>query len=113
MLSLLTERAALGGGASPLPPARRLAVRRWELLLDSMGASGAVNMAIDAGLLALAERTGRAFLRLYRFDPPCLAFGRNEPRTGYDRAAIARLGVGGLRRPTGGRAVWREHELTY
>src|SRR5260370_37507043 len=113
MRSLLIERVAPGGRASPLPPARRLAVRRWELLLDSMGASGAVNMAIDAGLLALAERTGRAFLRLYRFDPPCLSFGRNEPVTGYDRAAIARLGVGVVRRPTGGRAVWHEHEVTY
>jgi lipoate-protein ligase A len=113
MRSLLTERAAPGGRASPLPPARRLAVRRWELLLDSMGSSGAVNMAIDAGLLALAERTGRAFLRLYRFDPPCLSFGRNEPVTGYDRAAIARLGVDVVRRPTGGRAVWHEHEVTY
>jgi len=113
MRLLLTERAAPGGRASPLPPARRLAVRRWELLLDSMGASGAVNMAIDAGLLALAERTGRAFVRLYRFDPPCLSFGRNEPATGYDRAAIARLGMDIVRRPTGGRAVWHEHEVTY
>ncbi len=113
MRLLLTERAAPGGRASPLPPACRLAVRRWELLLDSMGASGAVNMAIDAGLLALAERTGRAFLRLYRFDPPCLSFGRNEPATAYDRAAITRLGVDVVRRPTGGRAVWHEHEVTY
>jgi lipoate-protein ligase A len=113
MRSLLTERTAPAGRASPLPPARRLAARRWELLLDPTGASGAVNMAIDAGLLALAERTGRAFLRLYRFDPPCLSFGRNEPVTGYDRSAITRLGVDVVRRPTGGRAVWHEHELTY
>jgi lipoate-protein ligase A len=113
MRSLLTERAAPGGRASPLPPARRLAARRWELVLDSTGASGAVNMAVDVGLLALAERTGRAFLRLYRFNPPCLSFGRNEPVTGYDRAAIARLGVDVVRRPTGGRAVWHEHEVTY
>lgn len=70
-------------------------------------------MAIDAGLLALAARTGRAFLRLYRFDPPCLSFGRNEPVAGYDRAAIARLGLDVVRRPTGGRAVWHEHAVTY
>jgi lipoate-protein ligase A len=113
MRSLLTERAAPGSHASPFPPARQLAVRRWELLLDPTGASGADNMAIDAGLLALAERTGRAFLRLYRFDPPCLSFGRNEPVAGYDRAAIARLGVDVVRRPTGGRAVWHDHEVTY
>ncbi len=113
MRSLLTERAAPGGRASHLQPAPRPTAQRWELLLDPRGASGAVNMAIDAGLLALATHTGRAFLRLYHFDPPCLSFGRNEPARGYDRAAIARLGVDVVRRPTGGRVVWHEHEVTY
>ena len=84
-----------------------------ELLLDPAGRSGAANMAIDAGLLAEAARTGRAVLRLYRFDPPCLSLGRNEPTARYDRAAIARRGVDVVRRPTGGRAVWHEHEVTY
>lgn len=71
-------------------------------------------MALDTALLAEALRCGRAFLRLYRFDPPCLSFGRHEPaRSRYDRAAIARLGLDVVRRPTGGRAVWHEHEVTY
>jgi lipoate-protein ligase A len=111
MPSLLTERPA--PRSAPRPAALRLAAQRWELLLDPTGASGADNMATDAGLLAVADRTGRGFLRLYRFDPPCLSFGRNEPAAGYDRAAIARLGVDVVRRPTGGRAVWHEHEVTY
>jgi lipoate-protein ligase A len=111
MPSLLTERPA--PRSAPRPAALRLAAQRWELLLDPTGGSGAVNMAIDAGLLALAERTGRGFLRLYRFDPPCLSFGRNEPAAGYDRAAITRLGVDVVRRPSGGRVVWHEHEITY
>jgi lipoate-protein ligase A len=84
-----------------------------ELLLDPAGRSGAANMAIDAGLLAEAARTGRAFLRLYRFDPPCLSLGRNEPAAHYDRAAIAQRGLDVVRRPTGGRAVWHEYEVTY
>ncbi len=41
----------------------------WELMLDPAGRSGAANMTIDADLLAETARTGRAFLRLYRFDP--------------------------------------------
>jgi len=87
---------------------------QWHLMLDPAGRSGPENMAIDAELLAEASRTGRAFLRLYRFDPPCLSFGRHEPaRDRYDRAAIARLGIDVVRRPTGGRAVWHEHEVTY
>src|SRR5881628_5304 len=86
----------------------------WELMLDPAGRSGAANMAMDADLLAEAARTGRAFLRLYRFEPPCLSLGRNEPAAAcYDRAAIARRGLDVVRRPTGGRAVWHEHEVTY
>jgi len=86
----------------------------FQLSIDSAGRSGAQNMALDSALLAEVNRTGRAFLRLYRFDPPCLSFGRHEPaRSRYDRAAIARLGIDVVRRPTGGRAVWHEHEVTY
>ena len=52
---------------------------------------------------------GRPTLRLYRWSPPCLSFGRNEPaRTRYDRAAIERRGLDVVRRPTGGRAVWHD-----
>ncbi|HYK83618.1 MAG TPA: hypothetical protein VEU55_10795 [Gemmatimonadales bacterium] len=76
--------------------------------------AGADNMALDLSLLAEAARGGQALLRLYRFDPPCLSFGRHEPaQARYDRAAIVRLGIDVVRRPTGGRAVWHEHEVTY
>ncbi len=71
-------------------------------------------MAIDESLLIEADRSGGAFLRLYRFTPPCLSFGRNEPALArYDRAAIEQRGLDVVRRPTGGRAVWHEHEVTY
>ena len=70
-------------------------------------------MATDEALLLEADRTGDAFLRLYRWDPPCLSFGRNEPASRYDRALIERRGIAVVRRPTGGRAVWHEHEVTY
>ena len=84
------------------------------MLVDAAGRAGAENMAIDEALLCEADHSGRAFLRLYRWSPPCLSFGRHEPAiTRYDRAAIARLGIDVVRRPTGGRAVWHEHEVTY
>jgi lipoate-protein ligase A len=71
-------------------------------------------MAVDEALLLAADRTGAAFLRLYHWTPPALSFGRNEPALRrYDRAAIERLGLAVVRRPTGGRAVWHEHEVTY
>ncbi len=103
-------RAGLGGRRDP--PTRPSAPP-WQLLLEPRGRSGPENMAVDVALLERADRMGEAFLRLYRFDPACLSLGRNEAAGGYDRAAIARRGVDVVRRPTGGAAVWHEHELTY
>lgn len=91
-----------------------ISVMDWELILDSAGRPGALNMAMDDALLALSMTTGRAVLRLYRWSPPCLSFGRNEPAlTRYDRAEIERRGWDVVRRPTGGRAVWHGDEVTY
>ncbi len=86
----------------------------WRLLLDPAGHPGSWNMAVDEDLLLEADRTGAAYLRLYRWDPPCLSFGRNEPALArYDRSRVEALGLDVVRRPTGGRAVWHEHEVTY
>src|SRR6266699_3475813 len=84
-----------------------------QVPLDAAGRPGAENMAIDATLLDRANDTGVSFLRLYRFDPPCLSLGRNEPAARYNHTEIARRGLDAVRRPTGGRAVWHEHEVTY
>ncbi len=87
---------------------------RWTLLLDPAGRPGWHNMAVDQALLDLAAGEGRAFLRIYRWEPYCLSFGRNEPALKrYDRAAIERQGLDTVRRPTGGRAVWHADEVTY
>lgn len=85
----------------------------WYLWLDQPR-PGFLNMAIDETLLRLAEADGAGFLRLYAWAPPCLSFGRHEPalrRYRRDRIAARRIDV--VRRPTGGRAVWHNVELTY
>jgi lipoate-protein ligase A len=70
-------------------------------------------MAIDRALLERARR-GEWWLRLYRWAPHCLSFGRHEPALRrYDRSRIGALGLDVVRRPTGGRAVWHADELTY
>jgi lipoate-protein ligase A len=70
-------------------------------------------MAVDEALMAGARR-GRVTLRLYRWDPPCLSFGRNQRARGrYDVRAAADRGIEIVRRPTGGRAVFHHRELTY
>jgi lipoate-protein ligase A len=71
-------------------------------------------MAIDQALLERAGKNGERWLRLYRWQPHCLSFGRHEPATRrYDAARIAERGLDTVRRPTGGRAVWHGQELTY
>ncbi len=87
---------------------------RWFLIEESTGRRGAENMWVDDALLRRAAEEGVGFLRLYRWAPACLSFGRNEPATRrYDRAAIAARGLDTVRRPTGGRAVWHDTEVTY
>lgn len=87
---------------------------RWTLITDRVGRPGWRQMAIDQALLDRAERTGEGVVRLYRWSPWCLSFGRHEPALRrYDRVAITRLGLDTVRRPTGGRAVWHARELTY
>ncbi len=85
----------------------------WEYAIESVGLAGALNMATDAWLLRNAT-AGVGRLRLYRWDPPCLSFGRNEPALRrYGRDAVAQRDIATVRRPTGGRAVWHDQELTY
>jgi lipoyl(octanoyl) transferase len=85
----------------------------WRLLLDLDGRPGWQNMAIDQALLARAGR-GERWLRLYRWAPHCLSFGRHEPALRrYDRKRIEARRLPVVRRPTGGRAVWHAEELTY
>lgn len=82
--------------------------------MDDVPRPGFLNMAIDETLLRLAEADGAGILRLYRWGPACLSFGRHEPaRRRYRRDLIAERALDVVRRPTGGRAVWHDAELTY
>jgi lipoyl(octanoyl) transferase len=88
--------------------------RVWHYWPDTAARTGPANMAVDQALLELAGEEGLAVLRVYRWEPHTLSFGRNEPaKRRYDRDAIAREEIPTVRRPTGGRAVWHARELTY
>ncbi|HEX6373626.1 MAG TPA: lipoate--protein ligase family protein [Longimicrobium sp.] len=91
------------------PAARR---PRWRLV-DTPPAPGAWNMAVDEALADGVRDGGPPVLRVYRWSPPCLSLGRNQPSDGYDREAIRTRGIDVVRRPTGGRAVLHHRELTY
>ena len=71
-------------------------------------------MATDAALLESVGTGAPPALRLYRWSPACLSFGRNQPARGlYDRARARELGIDLVRRPTGGLAVLHDDEVTY
>jgi lipoate-protein ligase A len=71
-------------------------------------------MALDEALLEAVREGAPPALRFYRWSPPCLSLGRNQPAAGlYDPDRITALGLDVVRRPTGGRAVLHHRELTY
>ena len=85
----------------------------WSVVVDG-ATDGATNMATDAAMLEAAESTGALLIRLYGWDPATLSFGRHEPALRrYDIAELKRRGLATVRRPTGGRAVWHDREVTY
>jgi lipoate-protein ligase A len=71
-------------------------------------------MAIDQALFESVQDGAPPVLRLYRWDPACLSFGRNQRTLGiYDAMAARVRGIDVVRRPTGGLAVLHDGELTY
>ena len=87
---------------------------RFRFLVDEPK-EGAFNMAVDEALfLSASEPSGLASVRLYGFDPPTVSFGyRQTLEDAVDVASCRELGVEWVKRPTGGRALLHQHELTY
>jgi len=86
----------------------------WRLILSGY-LSGAMNMALDDALLqAVANGRSLPVLRLYRWRPAALTLGYAQTlAAGIDLASCRAAGVDIVRRPTGGRAVLHDHEVTY
>ncbi len=91
--------------------------RTWRLLVTEP-ADGATNMAVDEALWRGRQAgTSPPTLRFFAWAPPTVSLGYGQPLDGsVDVAACRRLGVGLVRRPTGGSAIYHdgpERELTY
>ncbi len=86
----------------------------WRLIPDDAD-DGFTNMAIDEAILeACIAGDVPPTVRFYRWQPPCLSIGYFQ-RAGreVDLAGCRSLGVDWVRRPTGGRAILHDRELTY
>jgi lipoyl(octanoyl) transferase len=80
--------------------------------------SGAANMALDEALLtSRLGKFGPPTIRFFAWRPPTISLGYGQPLDGrIDLDEAARLGIGLVRRPTGGSAILHEGpdlELTY
>ncbi|HXM53387.1 MAG TPA: lipoate--protein ligase family protein [Candidatus Binatus sp.] len=85
----------------------------WRLLVDAP-AGGAWNMAVDEVLLdGVAAGAAAPTLRFYGWSPACLSLGYFQPFDVVDLEGCRALGVDVVRRPTGGRAILHDCELTY
>ena len=85
----------------------------WRLLLDPP-AEGAWNMAVDEVLLdGIAAGSAPPTLRFYTWTPACLSLGYFQPFSVVNVEGCRGLGIDIVRRPTGGRAILHDRELTY
>ena len=94
-----------------------MTARDWRFL-QTEAVDGATNMAIDEALWR-SRQSGQASptLRFFAWDPPTVSLGYGQALDDHvDVAACRAFGVGLVRRPTGGSAIYHdgpERELTY
>ncbi len=87
----------------------------WDLILDG-AIDGVSNMAIDAALLDEVNESpdAKTIVRFYSWIRPTLSLGRNQKiEKAVDVEYCGGHGIAVVHRPTGGRAVLHDDELTY
>ncbi|MGM0652585.1 MAG: lipoate--protein ligase family protein [Bacillota bacterium] len=87
---------------------------QWRLILDPP-LTGRENMEKDLELMVDVSRgDSPPILRLYRWSTPAVSLGYfQDQEEVVDLKACREAGIDIVRRPTGGRAVLHDHELTY
>lgn len=86
----------------------------WRFI-DTGNSSPSFNMALDEALLDWhSEGKIPPVIRFYGWEPATLSIGYfQKVEKEIDLEAVKAHGLGFVRRPTGGRGVLHEHELTY
>jgi len=87
---------------------------KWRLIKDGYH-NGFMNMAIDEAIM-IAHREGLVSptIRFYQWSPPAVSLGYfQDLKKEIDIDACQDMGIDIVRRPTGGKAVLHDKELTY
>jgi lipoate-protein ligase A len=84
----------------------------WRLIEEVEG-DGAWNMAVDEAIFNMFPILKMPTLRLYTWSPPAVSIGRLQRACKINLEECERRGIDLIRRPTGGRAVLHQNELTY
>jgi len=92
---------------------RREGSERWRIILDGK-ADGPTNMGVDQAIFRSVEIGASApTLRFYGWDPPAVSLGRSQRPDLLDLEKCCELGIGVVCRPTGGKAVFHDRDVTY
>jgi lipoyl(octanoyl) transferase len=85
----------------------------WRLI-DSGEDRAYYNMALDEAIAAYVRKgSAPPTLRLYGWDRPSLTLGCFQKASDIDASYCRSTGIPVVRRPTGGRAILHDRELTY
>ena len=89
-------------------------MQKWRVIKNKT-ANGAMNMAIDEAIMtSYKEGKCKPTLRFYTWKPSCLSIGYFQNlQKEVDLDKCRELNIDVVRRPTGGRAVLHQNELTY
>ncbi len=74
---------------------------------------GATHMALDSAILQNPSQVEVPTVRVYQWNPPCISLGYHQKPEELDLSYCRMQGVEVVSRPTGGKAVFHEGELTY
>jgi len=88
---------------------------QWDLIIDGPQ-DGTANMAVDAALLDEVENSEapKTIVRFYQWIRPTISLGRNQKlESAVDQNYCSQHSIDVVHRPTGGRAVLHDDELTY
>ena len=86
------------------------ALNNWRLLSEG-SSSGANNMALDYAFTQVHHESN--ILRLYGWHPRAISIGFHQSTNIVDINKCKNEGIDLVRRPTGGRAILHDNEITY